>query len=158
MEQKGNDFRALQVLHVAMLAGMVMFTVISVLVIIGQGPLQPGASLEKTLQVVALLVAVGAVAAGFVLFNKRLPAIQAINDVKARMAAYRASAMIRWALIEMPMLLSVISFILTGNYAFLALAIALLLLFAAIRPSKALLVYQLQLSGTEIAELEGGSE
>ena len=159
MQQKGNDFKTLQVLHYAMLIGMTMFSAIAVFIIVSRGPLRPhDASLERTLQVVALVVAVGAVAAGFMLFNNKLSGIQAIGDVKERMAAYRGAAIVRWALIEGPVLLSAICFMMTGNYAFLALAIALILVFAAVRPSKAMVVYQLQLTGTEIAELEGSSE
>jgi hypothetical protein len=47
----------------------------------------------------------------------------------------------------------IICFLLTGNYAFLTLAAVLILLFAMMAPSRVKIVFHLQLSETEIAEL-----
>jgi hypothetical protein len=158
MEQKGNDFRALQVLHGAMLAGMALLAAIATWLVISCGPLgQTDASFGKTLQVVVVLAAIGATAAGFRLFKKRIQAIEPLDTVKNKLTAYRAAAIMRWALIEFPTLLSLIAFLLTGNYAFLALGIALMLLFAVLRPAKLMIVYLLKLTEKEVSELEGGA-
>ena len=66
--------------------------------------------------------------------------------------------MIRWALIEAPALVAVFCFRMTGNYAFLALALALLFIFAAVRPSTQIITFQLQLTEAETRELQGSSE
>ena len=157
MQQKGNEFKALQILHMALLTGMALFTVISVF-LVTKGLIPANKALEKPLQVVALLVSVGATAAGFALFNKRIKSIQSTDTVASRIATYRAAAILRWALIEMPVLLSIISFILTGNYAFLALGIALILVFVVVRPAKPVIIFLLQLNEKEVSELEGLSE
>lgn len=158
MQQKGNEFKALQILHMAMLTGMTIFAVISVFLVI-QGMVKVNvAAFEKPLQVVALLASVGGTAAGFALFNKRLKSIQVMDTAQNRLGAYRAAAILRWALIEGPILLSIIFFLLTGNYAFLALAIALILVFVVVRPAKPVIVFLLQLTEQEVNELEGVSE
>jgi len=148
----------LQVIHGAMLAGMALLAAIATWLIISRGALgQADASFGKTLQVVVVLAAIGATAAGFTVFKKRIQAIGPLETVQNKIAAYRAAAIIRWALVEFPTLLSLIAFLLTGNYAFLALGIALMLLFAVLRPAKLMIVYLLKLTEKEVSELEGGA-
>ena len=158
MQPKGNDFRALQVLHRALLTGMLLLAVISAFLVISRGPIgQPGLP-EKALQVIVLLLSVGGTAAGFTLFNKKIQAIPPMGSLKDRMAAYRAAAIVRWALIELPAIFSLISFLLTGNYAFLALGVALMLVFTVVRPAKLMIIYLLKLTEKEVSELEDVSE
>jgi len=158
MEQKGNDFKALQILHGALLTGMAMLAVIGISLVPSHGALGKGIALEKVLQVVVVLAAVGSTAAGFVLFKKRMQAISPMDPAKTKIAAYRAAAILRWALIEAPTLLSLISFLLTGNYAFLTLGIALMLVFVVVRPAKPVIVFLLQLNEQEVGELEGTAQ
>ena len=157
MQQKGNEFKALQILHMALLTGMALFSVIAVF-LVTKGLIPANKALEKPLQVAALLVSVGGTAAGFALFNKRIKSIQPTDTVASRITTYRAAAILRWALIEGPVLLSIISFLLTGNYAFLALGIALMLVFVVVRPAKPVIIFLLQLNEKEVSELEGVSE
>ena len=158
MQPKADEFKTLRLLHKAMMLGMLAFTVVVIFIVIRRGGLQANASLDKTLQVVALLASVSGTAAGFMLFKKRLQAIPPMDTAKSRLTAYRSAALLRWGLIEMPVLLSIICFMLVGNYAFLALAIALLFVFAAVRPSTQVIIYQLQLTEAEVKELQGQSE
>jgi len=157
MQQTGNAFKALEILHKAMLIGMVLLAGVGVFVV-NRGSLHVMPSLEKPLQVVSLLLSVGGVAAGFMLFNKRIKAIPPTDAAPQRMDAYRAAAIVRWALIEVPSMFSLVSFLITGNYAFLALGIALMLVFLVTRPAKPIIVYLLQLNQQEVSQLEGTSE
>ncbi len=155
---KANNFKALQILHGAMLAGMLLFSIVSVF-IKTTGRLQPvDAGVGKILQVIALLLAGASAGAGFFLFNRRMQSINDTANAKERMNIYRAAAIIRWALIEAPVLFIIISFMLTGNYAFLGLAIVLMGIFASTAPLKNKIAQQLQLNNNEVAKLEGQSE
>lgn len=145
-------------MHKAMMLGVLLLATIITFVVIKRGASLVSPSMERVLEVVALLVSVGGAAAGFTLFKKRLQAIPPMDTAQSKLAAYRAAAIMRWALVEWPALLSVIGFMMTSNYAFLALVIALMLLFAAIRPSTQVITYQLQLTEAEVRELEGSSE
>jgi hypothetical protein len=158
MPPKANEFKALQIIHKAMALGMLLLTVIMIFVVAKGGQSIVSASLDRTLQVVALLVSVGSTYAGITVYKKKLQAIPPMDTAKDRMAAYRVAALLRWALIEAPVLLSVIFLRLTGNYAFLALAIALMFVFAAVRPSTDVITYQLRLTEAELKELQGLSE
>jgi len=157
MQQTGNAFKALEILHMAMLIGMAILAVIGV-VLVSRGMLHANASLEKPLQVVALLLSVGGPVAGFRQFNKKIKSIPVTDAALQRLAAYRAAAIVRWATIEAPALFSLVSFLITGNYAFLALGIALMLVFLVTRPAKQIIIYLLQLNEKEVGQLEGASE
>lgn len=158
METKANQFKALQILHAAMLIGMVLFSIVSVVVIMKGSIRFANPSLGKSLQVIALLLTAALAGTGFFLFNKRIQSISDTANATERLGIYRSAAIIRWAMIEAPVLFIIICFMLTGNYAFLGLAIALMILFASTAPLKNKIVQQLELNDNEIAQLEGQSE
>jgi hypothetical protein len=154
MAQTPNFFKSLQVLHKALITGMMLFCAIAiVLMTMGKAPLTLTAY-DRTLQVVAVLLGAGLPALGFSLFNKKLQSLDTAAPVAARVAGYRSATILRWMLIELPAFFATICFLLTGNYAFAALAIALVFVFAATNPSKTKIVFQLQLNEQEVAELE----
>ena len=75
------------------------------------------------------------------------------GSVSERFAVYRSACILQWALIEGPCLFCIIGFFLTGNYAFMALAGVLIILFAMQSPTKAKVMLHLNLSEQEIEEL-----
>lgn len=158
MEQKGNSFKALQVLHLAFLTGMILFTVISTFLVITRNVKISNGLPDKATQVIVLLLAISLSTTGFFLFNKRIQSVPTNASATERMDAYRSAAILRWALIECPSLLAIIAFFITGNYAFVALAIALMILFASTAPVKSKIIQLLQLDDNEVAALEGSSE
>ncbi|HEY4151436.1 MAG TPA: hypothetical protein VGM41_21000 [Chitinophagaceae bacterium] len=158
MQQKISPLKALRFLHKAMMLGMLLFTVIVIFVVLQHPGAAIDPSLGKTLQVVALVLSVGGTAAGFMLFKSKLQSIDLADTAENRITAYRKAAIIRWALIEAPVLFSIICLKMTGNYAFLALALALLFVFGAVRPSTQVIMFQLKLTEAEMSELENVSE
>jgi len=75
------------------------------------------------------------------------------NGVQEKFAKYRAACIMQWAMIEGPCLFCCICFFLVGNYAFLALAAVLLLLFGMLAPVKIKAALQLGLSIADMEEL-----
>lgn len=157
MQQKPNFFKTLQVMHKAFVMGMVLFVAIAIVLNVTGTMAQAAKSFDRTLQVIALLLAAGLPALGFSLFNKRVASLGEIADVHGRAAAYKSVTVLRWALIEMPALFAVVCFLLTGNYAYIALAIALVFVFAATNPSKTKVVFQMRLNDEEVRALENVS-
>jgi hypothetical protein len=68
---------------------------------------------------------------------------------------YRTACIMWWAMIEAPGIVAGIGFILSGNYAFFALAIFHLLTMLVFAPRKANIILFLNLSSDEVARLEG---
>ncbi len=158
MEQKENIFKVLQLLHRAMLAGMILFSIIGVYISVTGQIKHVETATGKVLQVAVIVIAFLFAGVGFYLFNKRVQATDNLTTAMERMAVYRSAAILRWAMIEVPVMFAIISFVLTGNYAFLAFAVVLMFLFLYVAPTKNKIVQQLQISEKESRQLEGRSE
>ncbi len=142
-------------MHLALLAGQCMFLAIVVFLVVRNiiQPVTP--SLDKILQVIALLVSFAAVFGSISIFKKKLLTINATAENMAeKTVQYRVANILQWAMIEGASLFSIICFFLTGNYSFAALAIALIVFFAMLIPSKIKMMLQLQLSEQEADALE----
>lgn len=153
---QSNAFKGLKIVHLAIAAGLVLFTAI-ILLLFQTGRLTAfDPSLERTLQVVAVGVSVALLLAGFNLFKRKM--MEARNHPgsgETRMNLYRSACLVWWAMIEGPGLVAVICFIITGNYAFIALAGFHILLLFLFMPRKENIIVLLNLNSQEVASLEG---
>jgi hypothetical protein len=155
MQQIGTNkgtLKALQNIHRAMLLGMVLFSAI-VFFLNYSGNFSPALKeYDKILQVISILLALAGFSLGNFLFKKKILQLrQSANDLKTKQSAFYAASILQWALIEGPALFAVTCFLLVGNYAFLALAVALMLLFAVNAPTKIKIAMLLQMNEEEIS-------
>jgi ABC-type xylose transport system permease subunit len=152
--QKGAAFRILSVLHKGLMMGQILFSGICIYLVYTNTILPMAKELDKTLQVAALIIAVGGIYAGMTFFKKKLITIRAMQaDAKEKFALYRTACLVQWALLEGPSIFCTICFFLTGNYAFLALVLVILFLFVMTAPSKLKMQLQLQISEAELEDL-----
>ena len=150
-----GTLKTLLIMHKAMLAGQLIFAAVAFYLVYSKSfPFQNLQELDRILQVVALVCSVGGFYTGLLLFKKRLIAAREIQpDSKGKLAVYRQACILQWSLIEGPCLFVIICFLLTHNYAFLALAGVLILIFTMMAPSKMKIAFQLQISEEEVNEL-----
>lgn len=152
--QNNSGLKALNIIHKALMAGQVIFAVVCIFITYLKLMEAPAKELDRTLQVVALLVAAAGVFTGSAIFKRKL---QQLKDgeytAKEKFEQYRAACIIQWALMEGPGIFCSICFLLTANYAFIALAMLLLFIFAAAAPAKMKVLLQLQISESELEEL-----
>ena len=151
---KGNGLRALNIMHKALLMGQIIFAAVCVYLVYS-GMVKPfSIDFDKPLQVIALLLAAAGVFAGNAFFKKKILQVRDIqNDAKQKFEAYRAACLLHWAFLEAPAIFSIICFFLTGNYAFIALALLLIMIFALQAPSKNKLAQLLQVNEADLDEL-----
>lgn len=151
-----DAFKALKILHLGITGGLLIFAA-AMLFLFQTGNLKAiDPTLERTLQVVAVLFSVALLLIGFKLFKRKM--MEARNSTGSgvtRMALYRTACIIWWAMIEAPGLLAVVSFFITGNYAFLALAGFHVLVLLLFMPRKDNIIVLLNLNAKEVAQLEG---
>lgn len=153
-----DAFKALKILHLGITGGLLIFAA-AILFLFQMGKLKAiDPSLERTLQVVAVLFSVALLLIGFNLFKRKMmEARNSTSSGETRMALYRTACIIWWAMIEAPGLLAVVSFFITGNYAFLALAGFHVLVLLLFMPRKDNIIVLLNLNTKEVAQLEGKS-
>lgn len=151
-----DAFKALKILHLGITGGLLIFAA-AMLFLFQTGNLKAiDPSLERTLQVVAVIFSVALLLFGFNLFKRKM--MEARNSTESgetRMRLYRTACIIWWAMIEAPGLLAVVSFFITGNYAFLALAGFHVLVLLLFMPRKENIIVLLNLNTKEVAHLEG---
>lgn len=149
----GGDIKALTVLHKALLAGQVVFAAICIFLAYAKKLPPAQEDLDRILQVITIVISAAGFFGGNTFFKKRLLEIRDKQaSAKEKISMYRAACMVHWALIEGPGLFTITCFFITGNYAFIALAAVLMLLFAMLAPSKIKIAFQL---GVSQEELEG---
>lgn len=153
-QTKPGPLKALLTVHKAMLAAQLIFSAVAFYLVYSVSFYKNLQYPERTLQVLAIAFAAAGFYAGTFLFKKKLSAARESQaDIREKFAIYQYACIVQWALIEVPCLFILLCFLLTGNYAFLALAIVLMLVFTMMAPSRLKLIFHLQLSEEEIAEL-----
>jgi hypothetical protein len=152
--EKGTALKSLNILHKTLLMGQLIFAAIAVFLVYTKTINAPLTSMDKALQVIAILFAVGGFSGGAAIFKKKLIQIREMQtDASEKFEVYRSASIIQWTLLEAPCIFSILSFILTGNYAFLALSFVLILLFTVLNPEKTKISLQAGISESALDEL-----
>ena len=152
--EKENAIKALNILHKAFLMGQLIFAALAVFLVFTKTIVAPLAALDKTLQVIAVVLAAGGFFVGSAIFKKKLMQIQEMQTgANEKFEVYRSASITQWALLEGPCLFSILCLILTGNYAFLALAVVLILLFTVLNPDKNKITLQTGISESALDDL-----
>jgi hypothetical protein len=154
-EVQVSGLKKLSIIHKAMLFGQILFAAIACY-LLWSGTTQPvlDNSTEKIFQVIAIVFgAAGFFGGTFLMKKKILEARDMSGTAREKFDLYKSTAILQWAMLEGPALFCIISFFLSGNYALLALAGVLIILFAILAPTRNKLLFQLNLSQEEVDEL-----
>ena len=138
--------RSMNLLHLALLAGMVGFCIVSFFVV-DQVKLKDE-FMEMILPVMAV-IGLGSVFGGLFLFRKMNSNIPEDATFAEKLNKYRGTSIIKWALIEGPTLLCIACYIITAQIGFIVAAIGLILFFILHRPAKARIISDLALPPDE---------
>lgn len=153
--QKANSFKTLQLLHVALLFGQIVFVAIAVFLKMYSAILPVFAKYDKAIQVIVLLYSATVSYVGIQVYFKNK--IYGIRDTGATIAekftVYKKANVVLWICIESASIISTLCFLLVGNYAFIALAITLIFLFAIMGVNKAKLMLLLKFTEVDIAQI-----
>ncbi|MGC4101172.1 hypothetical protein [Ferruginibacter sp.] len=153
--KNSGAFAALKIMHRALVAGLLLFFSVMLFLAYSKSITPALPQLDRTLQVVAVLIGAAAFFAGTNLFKKKLLQLRddTATDPKQKFEQYRIACIIHWALIEGPALFCGICFFLTGNYAFIALGGMLMIALAMLAPVKLKTALQLGISVEDIDQL-----
>jgi hypothetical protein len=142
-------FKALTILHFALVIGLVLFSIIAY-VVHGAGAFDNNATLSAIFQYMVPVLAFLGIAAGNVLYKKQVNEIKKKVGLAEKLNAYRGPFTLRDALLEGPALFAIIAYLLCGNTLLLGVAVLLIVVFILIRPTKNVLIKDLELSSPEM--------
>jgi len=152
MQNFAQYLRTLQILFYALLGGQL---IIALVLWFNVRPQQ-----TPNTQFVAFDLAIAgiwcmAVAASFFVGKKLIENAREKPDLPGKLGAYRVARIIRYALLEMPVLLCLVSFFfVTSNYGLLLLAAVGIALFATQMPQRNQIVSELDLTESEQLKLD----
>jgi hypothetical protein len=146
-------FKSLQIIHLALLGGQLMFAIVAFIVSQDQATAQADKSFEMIMLLAVPMVAMGGVTASLFLTRAKLKALPSKPDLMAKLTEYQYLTILRLALLEGPSLFALVAMLLTANPLFLLFAAGLMVYFATLRPSLARLTQDLKLSAQDLREL-----
>ena len=153
-----NDFRASRILHLAMLTGMVLFALASVVIIEFNTGAFLGPDKVKEYGIIFLaaagIMAIICVMVAIVVYRKRTGEIKNIvNTLGDKLNQYRSALISYLALCEAPGLFAVIAFLLTGDYKVLGITALMAGAMLMKRPTPQRIIADLELDWKEQQEL-----
>ena len=141
-------FKSLTILHGALLIGQVLFIAVAAFKIYTDKPVGDE-SLVSVFRTVVPVVLVAGIAMGTILYKAKMRTIKTESDLDAKLKEYRSISMVRWAMMEGPVLFAIVTFLITGNETLLALSTVGILAFVFVRPTKKAIVRDLELNSGE---------
>lgn len=148
-------YQSLRLLHTVLVFGMLLFVSVSFFIVFKRSGSLVDISLDRILQVIAVVFTGVSLFIGFRLFNNKILELRrSLLPVRAKLDAYRLACIIWWAMIEGPALFATVGYFLTGNTAFFALSLFHIAILAVFMPRRDNFKLLLNLKDTEMGELD----
>ncbi len=151
-----DTFKVIKLIHLGVSTALLLCIAVFIFLVQSGYAKSEDASLERTLQTVAVVLSVSIMWIGFNKFKRAMmTARNNPGDGAERMRQYSAACITWWAMIEMPGIFAAICYLLTQNFVFVVLAGSHLLILLIFMPRKANIIVLLNLNANEVAQLEG---
>lgn len=143
-----SQYKSLLVIYYALLAGVVLFTAFILII-----PLEPQVDLHNYLRFVVIGITLLSYLVGQVINKNQLAKINDLDSLEKKLSQYQIASIIKWAVLEGAILLTIISYGLTRNFLYLGIFILMIVIFILHRPSIKLISSELSLSPEEIKRI-----
>ncbi|MEL6191947.1 MAG: hypothetical protein AAFR66_07850 [Bacteroidota bacterium] len=144
----------LQLIHGAMLIGQVLFAGVAIFLTSEGGLGQSEGDLNDIFKLLAPVLVLGGIAGSIFLPKTLLASAKESSDLRGKLQTYRSTSIIKFAVLEAPSLVSLVAFLLTGNYFFLGLAAIIVAVFFMNRPTTSTIINELELNQDEARLVE----
>lgn len=141
-------FRQLNYMFFVFLAGIIIFSLVAWIVTAG-GEAPMNSQYETFLRFAAPISGIALILMSNRLFANRIREGRTAEKLYQKMDAYRAGAVIRMLVLDGAAFINLISFVMAGNYLFLFLCLAILIMFILTKPSLEKFITDMQLSEME---------
>ena len=144
----GDFFKSMQIIHFALMAGIFFFLIVAIfLQFNGFGTM--GEEFNTIIIYVTTLFVLFGIAASHFISKRKLQACINKSTLLEKMNTYREVLVLKFALLEAPSFLAIVSYMLTGNLYFVGLTVLMLAVFVVFRPTKAKAIVELHLDQKE---------
>ncbi len=143
-----EQFRVTGIIYGALIFGLITFFAIA-LFIVENKKIEPIQSINEIFK---FLIPIAGFAVMFLarsIYNKNISSMNYNDDLLSKISKYRTFKIIQWAQIEAGAFLSLVGFILTGNYLYAIVFLFLLGYLILIKPSKEQFISDLKISSEQ---------
>ncbi len=153
--QSSKDFfRALQIIHIALIVGQVFFGLIIVF-LVSSGELDIELQeLKMIFFIIVPIFVIGGYLGGKILFKKSMESAKQKPGLDEKLADYRSACIVRYALLEGPSMLAIIAYMLTAELSFIIIAAFIIAIFLTLRPSVDRAIIDLELNYDEVQKIQ----
>jgi hypothetical protein len=130
-----EQFRITGIIYSALIFGLLFVFAISLFLVEGN-KLEPNQSIDEIFRLFIPLSGIVVMYLSRSIYNKNISSVNKNEDLLPQIAKYRTFKIIQWAIIESGAFLSIVGFIITGNYLYAIVFLFLLGFFILNRPSK----------------------
>lgn len=143
--------RTNKIIFFALLIGMLLF--LSITVFLTDQQLFVGMPKDQVFLIAAVAILGAGLYGGNFMFTKMLTQVKKSGTLKQKTSVYNTSSIIRYALIEGPVLFNIVALLLDGSVVFLLLAVVGIGYFLSLRPTAEKINEELELTYEERHEL-----
>lgn len=150
----GQYLRTLQIVHLALFGGQVMFIAIVVWLNMSGMTENQVPDIEPVFRVLVPLFAVSGLAVSILITRRRLEKVRREEGLKTRLEGYRSTFVVKAALMEGCGMFAIVAYLLTGSILFAGIAAGIALIFLTIRPTVGTITNDLALNTQERSVLQ----
>jgi hypothetical protein len=147
-------FKTLKLLHIALIVGQILFALVVVFMFSRGRILDNPQILINIIDYSLIGSIICFLPASYLYYKWKSDKLKTATELKFKMNGYRNILIVRYALLEIPSLVSIVAVMLTGNNYYLLCSGMIVLLMTILRPSKENAIMQLGLNYDEINLLE----
>jgi len=141
-------FNTLAIIHAALIIGQLLFACVAFYVN-SKGETADESELNDLLLLAAPILAFSGIIGSSFLTKTRLKLIKEKTSLKEKLSEYQTTLIISFALLEGPSIFSLVCYLLTANYIFLAIAGLIIVIFFVIKPTRQKTIKDLALNHQE---------
>ncbi|HEY5690250.1 MAG TPA: hypothetical protein VIS49_02245 [Cyclobacteriaceae bacterium] len=147
-------FRTLGLIYYGQLSAMILLALVAYYLIQQGDAGAENNELAISFQKIIMIVIPISLGAGYILFRILLRSVKPEMPLTNKMQKYFTANLIRSAFLEIPGLFVSVAAIITSHFLFLLIVPLILILFLLFRPTRSVIVQELGLSASELAQLE----
>lgn len=138
----------------ALIIGQLFFLAIAIYLVISTGAGFGEAGLGEVFIFVIPIFAVTSIGASYFVFKGKLNKLKESPSLEQKLVEYRSAQIVRWALLEGPSFLTIIAFLLTGQFLFVGIVAVIIMFFIPTFPNRARFEQDLELTWEETNQFQ----
>jgi hypothetical protein len=143
-----NQFSTIMIIYSAILIGLLFFFGFSYY-LVENNIIESNQDSDGVFRILVPIIGIISMFLSFKLYNSRISNSEKYKELSEKLLQYRSIKIMQWAILEGASFLSLVAFLLTGNYFYVIVLLFLIGFIVLVRPSKENFINDFQVEGIE---------